>query len=161
MALYTVHIPGNGEVERAVFLRDGFSWGAFVFGPMWLLMRGAWISGTAVVLGILISVAALQAYGVGAEYLAILVLLLMLFLGFEATSLIRLDLKLRRYSLAGVVAAVKPEDAEARFFASYLDVNGTSPLPIATGSSSPPGPLSNPGILGSFPHPVSGGRTGP
>jgi hypothetical protein len=26
-------------------VREGFSWGAFMFGPLWLLARGAWIAG--------------------------------------------------------------------------------------------------------------------
>ena len=28
--------------ERANFLREGFSWPAFLFGPFWLLARGLW-----------------------------------------------------------------------------------------------------------------------
>lgn len=44
--LYTVHArswsaSGDGD---AVFVREGFSWLAFVFGPLWALWFGMWKS---------------------------------------------------------------------------------------------------------------------
>ncbi len=46
MARYTVHVKGEGPdaLARAQFVRDGFSWAAFAFGPFWLFAKGAWIS---------------------------------------------------------------------------------------------------------------------
>ena len=44
--------PGEAPVaEKIVFLRDGFSHAAFVFGPLWLLWRRAWLPAVAVVAG--------------------------------------------------------------------------------------------------------------
>ena len=51
MARYTVHVPTGdalpreAALERAVFVRDGWSWGAFAFGPLWLFWHRHWVSG--------------------------------------------------------------------------------------------------------------------
>jgi Protein of unknown function (DUF2628) len=37
---WTVHLAA---ARPPVLLRDGFSWGALLFGPFWLLRHGAWI----------------------------------------------------------------------------------------------------------------------
>jgi Protein of unknown function (DUF2628) len=43
--IYTAHT----HTHRApVLVREGFSYGAFVFGPLWLLARRAWIAGVLV-----------------------------------------------------------------------------------------------------------------
>src|SRR5208337_893208 len=47
MAIYRVLIPVGAAdpaaiAERADFIREGFSWPAFLFGPFWLLARGLW-----------------------------------------------------------------------------------------------------------------------
>ena len=47
MNTYTAHLaPGRAPV----LLRDGFSWGAFFFGPFWLLAHRAWIPGAVALL---------------------------------------------------------------------------------------------------------------
>ena len=45
MALYVVQARGDDSaaLERAVLIKDGFSWGAFVFAPFWLLYHRLWI----------------------------------------------------------------------------------------------------------------------
>ena len=50
MAVYTVHepLPRDGarsapEPERFVFVRDGFSFWALLFGPLWMLRHRMWL----------------------------------------------------------------------------------------------------------------------
>ena len=47
MSIYTVHMKATSDepsaFERAVFVRDGFGWWAFLFGPLWLLWNRAWL----------------------------------------------------------------------------------------------------------------------
>ena len=48
MAIYTVHLPVKARdavdlADNTRFLRDGFSWGALVFGPLWLLRQRLWL----------------------------------------------------------------------------------------------------------------------
>jgi hypothetical protein len=40
--IYTAH---TNAFRPPVLVREGFSWGAFLFGPLWLLARRAWIAG--------------------------------------------------------------------------------------------------------------------
>ena len=41
MSTYTIY--SAGRIEDAVFVREGFSWGAFVFGFVWALWHRMWI----------------------------------------------------------------------------------------------------------------------
>jgi hypothetical protein len=41
MIVYTAHTRPR---SRPVLVREGFSWGAFIFGPIWLLAHRAWIA---------------------------------------------------------------------------------------------------------------------
>ena len=42
MNIYTAHTAPHAA---PVLLREGFSWGAFLFGPLWLLAHRCWIAG--------------------------------------------------------------------------------------------------------------------
>jgi hypothetical protein len=49
MSVYTVHEPplragaAASDVERFAFVRDGFSWWAFLFAPLWMLRHRMWL----------------------------------------------------------------------------------------------------------------------
>src|SRR5262245_50437458 len=47
MAVYSVFAPppstGEADAERFRFVRDGFSWGAFLLGPLWMIWRRLWL----------------------------------------------------------------------------------------------------------------------
>jgi hypothetical protein len=49
MAVYTVHEPSPTpeesapDPERFIFVRDGFSFAAFLFGPLWMLWHRMWL----------------------------------------------------------------------------------------------------------------------
>ena len=40
MTFYTAHLKPDAE---PVLVREGFSWGALVFGPLWLAAHRAWL----------------------------------------------------------------------------------------------------------------------
>src|SRR6202048_4190002 len=72
MSVYTVHIPpstakrsGSGP-ERFVFVRDGFSFWAFVLAPLWMLWHRLWL----VFVGYCVLAIALQAglQAIGASF---------------------------------------------------------------------------------------------
>ena len=50
MAVYTVHEPPlkryetDADPERFVFVRDGFSFWAFLLGPLWMLRHRMWLA---------------------------------------------------------------------------------------------------------------------
>ncbi|GAA0586565.1 hypothetical protein GCM10009416_26260 [Craurococcus roseus] len=49
MRIWTVHLPpaldreGRPSRRAPVLVREGFSWGAFLFGPFWLLANRLWL----------------------------------------------------------------------------------------------------------------------
>ena len=50
MRVWTVHLPpptdraGRPSRRSPVLVQEGFSWGAFLFGPLWLLAHRLWLS---------------------------------------------------------------------------------------------------------------------
>ena len=64
MSVYTVHVPparaqaSPPDPERFVFVRDGFSFWAFLLGPLWMLWHRLWL----VLIGYLVLVILLQAH---------------------------------------------------------------------------------------------------
>lgn len=154
MSVYTVQAPlgplGEIDYQRAVFLREGFSFGAFIFGFLWILWQRLW----------LVALLWLAAYGLliwlGLTHLSpgsvvLLFLVLRLFLGLEGRALIRQKLAGRHYQLVGVVSATGLEMAERLFFArlppNVVDFGQQTPPPP------PPVPPQAPDVLGLFPQP--------
>src|SRR5215470_11431351 len=102
MPVYTVHEPPPkryevaGDPDRFVFVRDGFSFWAFLFGPLWMLRHRMWL----VLLGYMVLVIALeliqQALRVSSSAAFMVSLLLMFLVGFEAATLRRFTLGRRK-----------------------------------------------------------------
>jgi hypothetical protein len=163
MAVYTVHEPplrgsATAAPERFIFVRDGFSLAALLFGPLWMLRHRMWL----VLLGYAVVVAALATllhfYGsTGAN--AIVWLLLAFLLAFEAATLRRFTLARRGYRNIGVVVGDDLEAAERRFFDSWVQGNSSTRRDGAAGSPTlarvPQPRPSGPDVLGLFPQPGS------
>jgi Protein of unknown function (DUF2628) len=122
MPVYTVHAPAadGGEAGRAadrfVFVRDGFSFWALLFGPLWLLWHRLWlalIGYIAVTVGVAVALALLHA-GAGTRFTVML--LIALLMGLEAASLRRWTMSRRKWRQLDVVVADDEETAERRFF---------------------------------------------
>jgi hypothetical protein len=122
MAVYTVHEPPprryetEADPERFTFVRDGFSFWAFLLGPLWMIWHRMWL----VLLGYVVTIAALTGL-VRLLNLSDLVavtigLLLALLIGFEAATLRRFTLARRRWHNVGVIVGDDVELAERRFF---------------------------------------------
>jgi hypothetical protein len=118
MAIYMVMTPeGEGEAsEKVVFLRDGFSIAAFIFGPFWLLWNRAYLAG-----GLWLALATLLAWGgtrlgVRPEATALINFALSLALGFEGVRLLVWTFKRRGFREEGLVACDNAQEAEEVFF---------------------------------------------
>jgi hypothetical protein len=137
MARYTVHVPPLPEdrttaLERSVFVRDGWSWGAFLFGPFWLLWHRHWVTG---LFGLVLCggvIAGLAALPVEGAVKGGIVFFLALLWGLEGSSLRRLALGRAGYAEEGLVVGHAQDALEQRFFA---EASG----PVATGVSPPSG----------------------
>jgi Protein of unknown function (DUF2628) len=156
MAVYTVHEPppnGAPNPERFVFVRDGFSFWALAFGPLWMLRHRMWL----VLLGYVLVVAALswalrQTQTPAAIALCIDALLALL-IGFEAPSLRRFTLARRGFANVGIVVGDDLDLAERRFFDVWI--KKSSGEGVRRGAASAPATMLRmpqaPEVLGLFP----------
>jgi len=128
MAIYVVMEPaGEREAsEKVVFLRDGFSIPAFIFGPFWLfwnrayLAAGLWLA--------LLTMLAVEgtALRLPPEATALINFALSLALGFEGVRLIIWTLERRGFRQSGVVACDNAQEAEEVFFHNRRDAYPSS-----------------------------------
>jgi hypothetical protein len=156
MAVYTVHEPPRcnddalAHTERFAFVRDGFSWPAFLFGPLWMLRHRLWLA-LIVYLVVLAGLgASLRAVGAG-DAIGAITLLVSLLLGFEASSLRRYGLARRKWKSIGLVVGDDLESAERRFFDAWTGEPVRRPAPPPP--AGPAAPASSGTIIGLFPEP--------
>ncbi len=121
MAVYTIHLPpaapgAHPAPEKIVFLRDDFSWAAFVFGPFWLIWRRAWLA--AFLWTLLLAVVSFAAWKLHAPKAMAPYIggALGAWLGFEGSRLVAWTLKRRGYIEGDIVIGENIEEAEAAFF---------------------------------------------
>ena len=117
MRVYTVHVPPFSHRESdPVLIKEGFSWPAFLFGPLWMLIHHLWLAFVVlVVITILLSVAA-DAFGLGQVPQAIVSLAIAVLVGAHGNDMRRRGLTRRGYRDGGVVAARNMDEAITRFF---------------------------------------------
>ncbi|MEA2835236.1 MAG: hypothetical protein QOG66_3438 [Methylobacteriaceae bacterium] len=126
MTIYAVHAPRDARnnvataADRCAFVRDSFSWGAFFFGPLWLLRHQLWFA----FLGWLAAILLLWAgsYWLGLSNSAIFwcYVAIAVFLGLEGGMLRSSALRRRGFELADVVASDTRDGAERTFYARWL-----------------------------------------
>jgi len=128
MAPYVVmEPPGRAGAGEAVLVRDGFSWLAFFFPPLWLLWNRLWMEALAVFLLLGLLAALAEAAGLGPAGGA-LGLLVSLFVGLEGNGLRIAALRRRGWLEAGVVEAQTLADGEIRY-ATAVEDDPQPPLP--------------------------------
>jgi hypothetical protein len=161
MAVFIVHEPPRREGDLAahadgfVFLRDRFSWAAFLVPPLWMLRHRLWLALLGYALAVAALAATVQLTGLPGGAAALVLMLLSLLVGVEAPSLRRFGLQRRGFANVGVVVGDDLESAERRFFDSWVadtarrgptaTIRGTPPTVPATGVPT--------GVLGLFPEP--------
>jgi hypothetical protein len=102
---YTAHLRGDREPE---LIREGFSWGAAIFGPFWLFAHSAWIAGALVLVIDLLLGLVPGAPGLLAGFVSFWLL------GLFGQDLRRWNLALRGYTMPHVIAARDAGAAESR-----------------------------------------------
>jgi len=164
MPTYTIHAPPpkNGsnarDPERFVFVRDGFHFWAFVFGPLWLLLHRLWLAFVLYVIGYGLIGVGLALLRGPASVQFFVGLLIAGLIGLEAPSIWRWTLARRRWTTLGYVVADNGEMAEQRFFAQWAErsANSSSPPTSSEARYSVPtrrGPPSASHVIGLFPEP--------
>ena len=143
MRTYTIHErpdPAADRVDRAealVFVKDGFSWAAALFAPLWLIVHRLWWP----LLGYVVLSAALQLpqllFTFDQRWLGLAALALNVLVGFEADSLRRWGLERRGWHTVGTVTGRTAAECERRFFDAWLPSQPI--LTAGTQSRSPTG----------------------
>ncbi len=114
MKLYAAHLKPAAEPE---LVREGFAWGAFLFGPLWLALHRAWISAA-----ITLAADVLIAVAVPAPFDVVLWVGLAVTLGLTGADLLGWALERRGYLLVHVVAARGREEALLRLLTLRPDL---------------------------------------
>jgi hypothetical protein len=109
-----------------VLVREGFSWGALIFGPIWLAVHRAWIP-AAISLAAFVIVGFMTQDAVQAALLAALIVLL----GLSGYDLRRWSLDQRGFLLAQVVTGSSELDALAHLLERRPDLKGSFMPPEA------------------------------
>jgi len=112
---YTAHVRPTGE---PVLVREGFSWGALLLGPLWLIGHRSWIS-AALSLAAFILIWVLTS----SEIAWVLSCALALLLGLSGHDLRRWSMEHGGYLLIQVLAARSEPAALARLLASRPDLS--------------------------------------
>ena len=116
MKFWTAHLRDDQE---PVLLREGFSWGALLFGPLWFAAHRAWIPA-----------ALLTAAHIGAQLFApepidlVLTVGLAVLAGLSGHDLRRWTLEQRGYLLTNVLAARSEAEAMGRLLTGRPDLAG-------------------------------------
>jgi hypothetical protein len=156
MQTYTVHEPPHPSADRIdraaslVFVKDGFSWGAALFSPFWLLAyRLWWLLLGYVVLSGLFELARWVGL-LDPRWATMAVVALHLLIGFEADTLRRWGLERRGWRTLGSVLGRSYAECERRFFDEWLP--GQPVIAPTSGPASPrigPPPRKTP-VIGSL-----------
>jgi Protein of unknown function (DUF2628) len=165
MSVYTVHAPpsvsaAGPDPERFVFVRDGFHFWAFVFGPVWLLFRRLWLAFVIYIVVVGVLQAAMWLIAVPLSAHSALTVLAHLLLGLEAATAQRWTLKRSQWAPLGVVTGESRDAAEQRFFDRWVARARTAATPQMPPPPPPrpaPPPMRPPepptDIIGLFPEP--------
>jgi hypothetical protein len=169
MRVYSVHEPPvRGldplpDAERFAFVRDGFSFRAFLFAPLWMLWYRMWlVLAGYVVLSAVVDTALVTA-GASQTDVLVVALLIALLIGLEASTLRRFTLSRRGWRNVGVISGDNLEDAERRFFETWVrELPAQRAVPMTPPPAPPPASAAAPpsqgatqgsGVVGLFPEP--------
>lgn len=117
--IYTVHAPSWSPASDgdAIFIREGFCWPAFLFGPLWALWFGMWRTAIALfVISALVS-GVVVVFGMTDPAELAVTAALQLFMGLWGNDWRRYVLSRRGFAERGVTSGRKLPDAEHHYFA--------------------------------------------
>lgn len=147
--MYTVYEPAENvgspleRAERLVFIADGFSWRAALFGPLYLAMKREWVGLAIYIAAAVTLVNVMRLGGAESQWITWALLLLNVVTGFEASAARRASLARAGWHEAGTVSGDTAEEAERRFFTAWLptvaaDPSAPAPYPTAYAPAATP-----------------------
>jgi hypothetical protein len=142
--------------SEAVLVRDGWSWGAFFLGPIWILWRGLWL-GFLLWLLVIVGASVASFYAPNtADYVGFAMFAASVWFPLEANAFRAWTLQRRGYGLTGVAVGRNLNEAEQRYFTSVTapppaSVDPwaaaiTSAAPVARPVAPAPAPVADPSM---------------
>ena len=116
MKFWTGHLRPDAE---PVLVREGFSWGALIFGPLWLAAHRAWIPAALSVAAIIL----VDTLTAGPSRAALSLALVVCF-GLFGNDMRRWSLRLRGFTLLEVVGGRDQTEALGRWLERRPDLAG-------------------------------------
>jgi hypothetical protein len=120
--IYTVHInPSKAHpVEKAIFVREGFSFMAFLLGVVWALYHRMWWEAAFIVVIMSLFGAAEELKWLDKQSLLVLQFAFNLIVGFQANDWQRGALSRRGYIMSDIVVSDDKLRAQQRYFDRVL-----------------------------------------
>lgn len=121
MKSYTVYTKmGRHSPDEILFIREGFSWAAFLFNFFWALYHRLWLAASLIFLfNLAISVLEVQ-HVLSSEQIFIINVIFLIFVGIQGNDIRRHALIKRGYILTDIVCSDSEESAKHRFFSHYM-----------------------------------------
>lgn len=126
MRTYSVHSRPGESLDGAIFIKQGFSWPAFLFSIPWCLWHRLWVAAA-----LMFAVLAVFGSVFSGASAGILTLAVYMIFGWEANEFKRWSLSARGFRETAILPGANLEDAELRYFASApgFDVQGAGHAP--------------------------------
>jgi hypothetical protein len=134
---------------ETLFIRDGFSWGAFLLPLPWMLYRRLWLIVVLSVVVLFLASLAAEEFGLDGLSLAF-GLILSLWTGFEGGHLRAMHLEKKGWRIEDVINAPDIDTAEALYFEALADTAPTQPTArpkLPEGRAGAPGPTVALGLI--------------
>lgn len=126
MKVYTVHEqpqPPADRLDRAVelvFIKEGFSWAAFLLAPFWMLANRMWWPLLLYVVALIGLQSSAWLIGVAPGWVGLIVIGIHLAIGLEADSIRRWWLDYRGWTEVGAITGRTFAECQRRFFETWL-----------------------------------------
>ena len=126
MRVYTIHEkpdPPADRTDRAEalrFVREGFSWTAALFAPLWMLLKGLWLALVLYIAVVVLLTVGMKAAGISSEMSTVVMLALNVLVGFEADTIERWTLARRGWQTVATISGRDAVECERRFFDAWL-----------------------------------------
>ena len=134
-SVYEPPVPATDVIERAdriAFVKEGFSWPAFLVPLLWLIYHRMWIEFVMLLLVYVGLQLAFGSDGQGQTLAAFASFAINVLFAFEASDLRTASLERRGYRFAGVASGRDRIDAERSFFVAWLPQQQRSAREAAT-----------------------------
>jgi hypothetical protein len=116
MKIFTAHRPPQASQEEVVFIKEGFSWPAFFFPVIWLVVKRLWLPLILYLLVVALVFALAARLSLSDTFMLLAALALNLLLGMEGNERRRRAMARRGFIEEGPFVGKDVHEAELKYF---------------------------------------------